>query len=50
VTVLANDWSAIQSGELNPFNAWTAGKLKVSGNHTLYQQVADLIAKAWSAE
>jgi aminoglycoside phosphotransferase (APT) family kinase protein len=50
VTVLADDWSAIQSGELNPFNAWTAGKLKVSGNHQLYQQVADLIAKEWSAE
>ena len=48
VTIAAADWSAIQCGDTNPFNAWTSGQLKVAGNATLYQQLADSIAKAWS--
>ncbi len=43
--VTAEDWAAIQRGELKPFNAWTSGKLKVSGDHALYQQLADVIAR-----
>lgn len=50
VTVSADDWSAIQSGEINPFNAWTAGKLSVGGDHTLFQQLAGVIAKQWTPE
>jgi putative sterol carrier protein len=45
VTVSADDWAAIQRGEINPFNAWTSGKLKVAGDHALYQQLADVIAR-----
>jgi aminoglycoside phosphotransferase (APT) family kinase protein/putative sterol carrier protein len=45
LTISAADWAAIQRGEMNSFNAWTSGKLKVAGNHTLYQQLADRIAK-----
>lgn len=30
-----------------PFHAWTAGKLKVTGNSTLFQQLADAIVRAW---
>jgi putative sterol carrier protein len=46
VTIAAEDWAAIRRGEMNPFNAWTTGKLKVAGDHALYQQLADVIAKA----
>jgi len=45
VTIAAADWAAIQRGELNPFNAWTMGKLKVAGNTVLYQHLADTITK-----
>jgi len=46
VTIAVEDWAAIRRGEMNPFNAWTSGKLKVAGDHALYQQLADAIAKA----
>jgi len=45
VTIAAEDWAAIRRGEMNLFNAWTSGKLKVAGDHALYQQLADVIAK-----
>lgn len=45
LTVSAADWARIRRGEINPFNAWTSGTLKVSGDHALYQQLADVIAK-----
>ena len=45
VTVSADDWAAIQRGETNPFNAWTSGRLTVAGDHALYQQLADVIAR-----
>jgi aminoglycoside phosphotransferase (APT) family kinase protein/putative sterol carrier protein len=45
ITIAAEDWAAIQRGEIKPFNAWTSGKLKVAGNHALYQQLADVIAR-----
>lgn len=48
VTIAVADWTAIQRGDLNPFNAWTSGQLAVAGNATLYQQLADPIAKAWN--
>jgi aminoglycoside phosphotransferase (APT) family kinase protein/putative sterol carrier protein len=45
--VPAEDWAAIQRGDLNPFNAWTTGKIQVEGNDTLYRQLADRIARFW---
>lgn len=50
VTVGAEDWAAIQRGETNPFNAWTRGRLKVTGDAALFQQLADAIVRAWKAE
>jgi putative sterol carrier protein len=47
VTVLAEDWAAIQRGDMNPFTAWTSGRLQITGDDLLYRQLADIIAKAW---
>ena len=47
VEIAAEDWSAILDGEMNPFHAWTAGKLKVTGDSALFQQLADAIVRAW---
>ncbi len=47
VTVSAEDWAAIQRGEMNPFTAWTSGRLKITGDDLFYRQLADIIAKAW---
>ena len=45
ITVTAEDWDAIVSGEINRFNAWTSGKMSITGDSKLYQQLADTIAK-----
>ena len=45
VTVSAQDWAAIRRGEMNQFNAWTRGRLTVTGNHALYQQLADALVR-----
>jgi aminoglycoside phosphotransferase (APT) family kinase protein/putative sterol carrier protein len=50
VTIRAEDWAAIQRGETNPFNAWTGGRLKVTGDAALFQQLADAIVRAWEAD
>jgi putative sterol carrier protein len=50
VTLRAEDWAAIQRGETNPFNAWTGGRLKVTGDSALFQQLADAIVRAWEAD
>jgi len=50
VTISAEDWAAIQRGETNPFNAWTGGRLKVTGDGALFQQLADAIVRAWEAD
>jgi aminoglycoside phosphotransferase (APT) family kinase protein len=47
VTIDAAEWAAIERGESNPFNAWTAGKLTVSGDNVLYQELAERIARTW---
>jgi putative sterol carrier protein len=47
VEIDAEEWSAILRGQMNPFHAWTAGKLKVTGDSTLFQQLADAIVRAW---
>jgi putative sterol carrier protein len=47
VVVPAADWAAIRRGEVNPFNAWTSGRLRVTGDATLYQQLAAAIARTW---
>ena len=43
--VSAEDWAAIQRGELERFNAWTEGKLKIEGDMTLLLQLEDLISR-----
>jgi len=45
LTVSAADWAAIQKGELDRFNAWTGGKLKIDGDMTLMLQVEEAISK-----
>lgn len=38
VTVSAEDWAAIQSGEMTRSTAWMGGKLNIEGNQALYRQ------------
>ncbi|MDM8001042.1 MAG: phosphotransferase [Dehalococcoidia bacterium] len=45
LTVSAADWAAIQRGELDRFNAWTSGKLKIDGDMTLMLQLEETISK-----
>jgi aminoglycoside phosphotransferase (APT) family kinase protein/putative sterol carrier protein len=45
LTVDAEDWRAIQSGDLNRTQAFLGGKLKIEGEVTLLMQLEDLIAK-----
>ena len=45
LTALAADWVAIQRGELDRFNAWTGGKLKIDGDMMLMQQLEEDISK-----
>ncbi|MBW1903613.1 MAG: SCP2 sterol-binding domain-containing protein, partial [Deltaproteobacteria bacterium] len=45
ITVTAEDWAAIVSGEMNRFNAWTSGKMNITGDTNLYQKLSDTIAK-----
>ena len=41
----AEDWAAIQSGEMVRFQAWTSGKLKIEGDMTLFLQLEETISK-----
>lgn len=43
--ISADDWAAIQRGELERFAAWTSGKLKIEGDMTLLLQLEDVISK-----
>ena len=45
LTASAADWAAIQRGELDRFNAWTGGKLKIDGDMTLMLQLEEAISK-----
>jgi aminoglycoside phosphotransferase (APT) family kinase protein/putative sterol carrier protein len=45
LTVSASDWAAIQRGELDRFNAWTGGKMKIDGDMTLMLQLEEAISK-----
>ena len=45
LTASAQDWAAIQRGELDRLHAWTAGKLKIDGDMTLFLQLEDLISR-----
>ncbi|MBA7595453.1 hypothetical protein ES703_02416 [subsurface metagenome] len=45
LTVSADDWDAIQRGELDRLHAWTSGKLKIEGDMTLLLQLEDMISK-----
>ncbi len=44
------DWAAVMNGEMNRFNAWTSGKIKMDGDRVLYQQLEDVIDRAWKTE
>jgi aminoglycoside phosphotransferase (APT) family kinase protein/putative sterol carrier protein len=41
----AQDWAAIQRGEMDRITAWTSGKLKIDGDMALLLQLEDVIAK-----
>jgi aminoglycoside phosphotransferase (APT) family kinase protein/putative sterol carrier protein len=45
LTVSAEDWAAIQRGEMDRLHAWTGGKLKIDGDMTLLLQLEDIISK-----
>ena len=45
LTVSAEDWAAIQRGEMDRLHAWTSGKLKIEGDMTLLLQLEDMISK-----
>lgn len=45
LTVDAEDWRAIQSGELNRTQAFLGGKLKIEGEVTLLMQLEEMISK-----
>ena len=45
MTVSAEDWEAIQRGEMERMHAWTAGKLKMEGDITLLMQLEEVITK-----
>jgi len=44
-TASAEDWAAIQSGELDRVQAFMGGKLKIEGDMTLMLQLEDMISK-----
>jgi putative sterol carrier protein len=50
ITVTDRDWADIVSGKINRFNAWTSGKMNISGDSNLYQKLADTIAKVTEAK
>ena len=45
LTAAAEDWKAIQSGELDRVQAYMSGKLKMEGDVTLLMQLEDMITK-----
>lgn len=45
MTASAEDWEAIQRGELDRIQAWTSGKLKIDGDMALLLQLEDTISK-----
>lgn len=45
LTASAEDWKAIQSGELDRIQAFMSGKMKIEGDTTLMLQLEDMISK-----
>jgi len=45
MTISAEDWAAIQSGEMDRIHAWTGGKLKIDGDMGLLMQLEPIIAQ-----
>ena len=45
LTISAEDWAAIQRGEIDRLHAWTSGKLTIDGDMTLLLQLEDMISK-----
>jgi putative sterol carrier protein len=44
-TASAEDWNAIQKGELDRVQAFMSGKLKIEGDITLMMQLENMISK-----
>jgi len=45
LTVAAEDWAAIQRGEIDRLRAWSDGKLKIDGDITLLLQLENVLSK-----
>jgi len=45
LTVAAEDWTAIQRGEMDRMRAWMEGRLKIDGDMTLLLQLENTISK-----
>jgi putative sterol carrier protein len=45
LTVAAEDWAAIQRGEMDRMRAWMEGRLKIEGDMTLLLQLENTISK-----
>ena len=45
VTMPADTWLSIQKGEMNQFQAWTGGELKIEGDHTVLQLLETVISR-----
>ena len=45
LTVAAEDWAAIQRGEMDRMRAWVEGRLKIEGDMTLLLQLENVISK-----
>ena len=43
--ITASDWSAIQQGTLDRMQAFMQGKIKVTGDVTLFMQLEDAIGR-----
>jgi putative sterol carrier protein len=45
LTVSVVDWAMIQRGELDRFNVWTGGELKIDSGMMLMHQLEEAISK-----
>jgi putative sterol carrier protein len=45
LTIAAQDWNAIQSGELGRTEAFLGGKMKIDGDFSILMQLEDSISK-----
>jgi len=45
ITISAEDWAAIQRGEMKRIHAWTSGKFKVEGDMNLFSRLEEFMSK-----